>query len=181
MKFSAVTALLLLSSSVVFGEDFSVKNCKINFETTGQPVLVKILGKADGECTGNLKIEGGKVVSSEFKLDLNKIDTGIPLRNRHLRENYLKTQDFPNAVLKITKIDDLEAQRSGAKKGTSKFEGDLEMHGVTSPVGDSSYSVDGKKVTAKFEVELANWKIEKPSFMGVKIVDKVYLTVSFDY
>jgi polyisoprenoid-binding protein YceI len=33
----------------------------------------------------------------DFYLDLNTLKTGIGLRDRHMRENYLETEDFPFA------------------------------------------------------------------------------------
>ena len=42
-----------------------------------------------------------------FEVDLNTVDTGIGLRNRHMRENYLHTDKFPKThfTAKLIKAD----------------------------------------------------------------------------
>ena len=37
-----------------------------------------------------------------FEVDLNSIDTGIGLRNRHMRDNYLETDQYPYTHFKGT-------------------------------------------------------------------------------
>ncbi|MCM2281413.1 MAG: YceI family protein [Bdellovibrionaceae bacterium] len=180
MQFLIFTSILFALANPVWAQSASIKNCKVKFETTGQPVLVKIDGKSESPCTGEYAIEGDKLKSATFTLPLDKLDTGIALRNKHLRENYLHTEKFPKATLTVNNAADFAAQRAGSKGGMSKFEGELELHGQKAPVLEGEYQIKGGKVTAKFKVELPAHGVAQPSFMGVKIVDRVHLTVDFD-
>lgn len=170
-----------LGSTQGNAQTFTAKTCKVTFETTGQPVLVKIEGKSDTACSGQATVQGDKITASEFILKLDKLDTGIPLRNKHLRENYLHIEKFPDSKLKITEITDLTIQLSGKATGPSKFVGELDLHGQKAPVDDGTYQIkNGKQVTVKFDLDLGKHGVEKPGFMGVKVVDKVHLTINFE-
>lgn len=125
-------------------------------------------------------IANNKVTESEFKLDLNALDTGIALRDKHLRENYLHTEKFPTAIFAFTDVSNLKTQLKGNSSSKSKFAGTLDLHGVKKPVTDPEYQVIGKNAKAEFTVDFPEFGIERPSFMGVKIVDKVYITVEFE-
>ena len=50
----------------------------------------------------------------DFYLDLNTLDTGIGLRDRHMRENYLETEEFPFAEF-TGKINELPELVEGEK------------------------------------------------------------------
>jgi polyisoprenoid-binding protein YceI len=161
-------------------ESITVKNCKVKFETTGQPVLVKIEGKSEVECTGKVTVEGDQIKDSEFSMSVEHLDTGIALRNKHLRENYLHTEKFPTAKLSIKAIDGLSTQRKGPSAAMNDFQAELELHGQKAPVEIGKYQIKDNKVTTQFCIDLPSYGVDKPSFMGVKIVDKVHITVTFD-
>ncbi len=171
---------LILPTVSALAETVVIKDCKVSFETSGEPVLIRILGKSDAICEGKVTIDGSKISDSSFKLDLSKIDTGIQLRNKHLRQNYLHVDKFPSATFRITKIDDLDKQRAGTKKDPSPVEGELVLHGEKAAVSNGAYQFKGNRVTVTFDIDLPTWKVDRPSFMGVHIVDKVHLTIKFD-
>jgi polyisoprenoid-binding protein YceI len=169
----AVALAATVSANLAIGA--SAAKCEVTFITIGKPVLVEIQGESKKPCKGTFEFKGGKLGKGAFSMDLTDIKTGIPLRDRHLRENYLHTDKHP--VAKAI----LGADATGAKKdGEYALKGELELHGVTKPFEGGKYSVDGKTVTAKIEVDLPSWDIERPSFMGVKIVDRVLITIKFD-
>jgi len=84
------------------------------------------------------------------------------------------------ATLTISDTTDLEKQVAGSSGTKSPFQGELDLHGVKAPIKDGQYQVAAKKVTAEFTVDVPDHGVERPSFMGVKIVDKVYITVNFE-
>ena len=163
---------------IVWAEDLAVKNCKVTFKTTGKPVIVKIDGKAGG-CTGKVSVDGDKITSSSFEVKTATLDTGIELRNKHLKENYIKVKEFPVSTLTISSAENVAAQRKGAVGAENKFTGEMELAGAKKAI-DGKYSVKGSTVTATFSIELNDFKIKTPSFMGVAIADKVHVTVIFD-
>jgi len=61
-----------------------------------------------------------------FEVDLGSIDTGIGLRNRHMRDNYLETEEFPFATFDAA-IEEIELA-DGGHLVTAR--GTLAIHGI---------------------------------------------------
>ena len=93
------------------------------------------------------------LLGGEISLDLATIDTGIGLRNQHLRENYLevaKGKGFDRAVLSEIQLKDADGE---AFEGRTAFTGTLLLHGVKRPVeGKADVRRDGagRRVRAEF-------------------------------
>jgi polyisoprenoid-binding protein YceI len=62
-----------------------------------------------------------------FEVDLASLDTGIGLRNRHMRENYLETEDYPFASFS-GRIGALEGLGGG--RFSAEAVGELDIHGL---------------------------------------------------
>lgn len=156
-----------------------ISDCKISFKTIGQPVLVSIEGKSGTPCEGSLDLEEKDFKAAIITMELNQLDTGIPLRNKHLRENYLHTDKFPVSTLTELKPEDAAEQLAGTKKGSSTFTAMLEIHGQKKSI-EGKYEVkDGNKFEGNFKIDLPNFGVNRPSFMGVKVVDKVQIFFKF--
>ena len=133
---------------------------------------------------GSLTLAGAKPaqLSGELQVDLASIDTGIDLRNRHLRENYLeiaKGSAYQKALL--TEINLAEADGE-AFEGRSGFTGTLRLHNVTKPVAGSAEirrEGTGVRVVATFPLLLTDFGIEPPQYMGVGVGNKLAVKVSF--
>jgi polyisoprenoid-binding protein YceI len=133
---------------------------------------------------GSLTLAGAKPVqlSGELQVDLATIDTGIDLRNRHLRENYLeiaKGSAYQKALL--TEIHLAEADGE-AFEGRSGFTGTLRLHNVTKPVAGTAEirrEGTGARVVATFPLLLTDFGIEPPQYMGVGVGNKLVVKVSF--
>lgn len=172
-------AILLGMGLSNFAHAAEVKNCKVTFETIGKPVLVQIQGTSGHPCTGTYTLKGSELKEAKFVMKMDQLETGIELRNKHLRENYLHTNEYPESVLTIKSIDDLAKQlKSGG--GESKFVPELTLRGATSEISGAKYEIKGKQVHAEFRIELTDFKIERPMFMGIKVVDAVIVRVDFD-
>lgn len=122
-------------------------------------------------------------LSGELAVDLATIDTGIDLRNRHLRENYLEVargEGYDRAVLSdiVLALADGEAFR-----GVTEFSGSFLLHGVTRSVtgqAEIEDAVSGVRVEAEFVLDLTDFEIDPPEYMGVGVSNKVGVHVSFD-
>lgn len=113
-----------------------------------------------------------------FEVDLNSIKTGIGLRDRHMRENYLETAEYPFAnftgkITKATKIgDDWDVT----------VEGDFEIHGKKNKMtieGKMIKTSTGYEVQTDFTVALSDHNIEVPSLMFKKIDENMKVEVVF--
>lgn len=126
----------------------------------------------DGEPTKNSELY--------FEVDLNSIDTGIGLRNRHMRENYLETDRFPFAHFsgKVTSAEKLpQGGYRVTAAGTIQIHGverPLQVSGTLSPAGDHVYRIE-----TEFTVKLPDFNIKVPKLMFMKIDENIRLQVRF--
>lgn len=114
-----------------------------------------------------------------FEVDLASIDTGIGLRNRHMRENYLEVESHPYATLRAT-IDRIVPGEGGAVRVSAT--GDFSVHGVTrqrTVECSADPSGDGFDVNCAFPVLLAQHDIDIPRIMFMKLAPEVRLELSF--
>jgi polyisoprenoid-binding protein YceI len=118
---------------------------------------------------------------SELTVDLKSLDTGIGLRNEHLRDTYLevdKGAGFDTAVLSAIRI---AAPDPATFQGRTTFSGTLRLHGVDKAVaGDVELRREGTslRVTASFSILLPDFGIAKPRYLGVGVTDEVRVNVT---
>lgn len=134
-----------------------------------------------------LKIEGK---SSELALTddsqnltiivpLANLKTGIDLRDKHMREKYLEVGKYPNAELVVPRAN-LKLPADGSASGQAQ--GTMKIHGKTKPV---TVSYTAKRAGSKFEVagdvriNINDFGIEVPSYMGVTVKPDVVINVRF--
>jgi polyisoprenoid-binding protein YceI len=114
-------------------------------------------------------------------VDLRTVDTGIDLRNDHLREKYLevdKGAGYDQAILSEVALQGVNADAAG--KGS--FTGSLMLHGVKRTVSgpvDIRQAGTGWRVRASFPVNLPDYNIDKPRYLGVGVKDTVQVSVTF--
>jgi polyisoprenoid-binding protein YceI len=116
-----------------------------------------------------------------IEVDLRTLDTGIGLRNDHMRSEYLeveKGEGFSSAVL--TDLDLGSAPAEGLR-GRTRFTGTLLLHGVRKAVsGQADIRREGQsvRVEAGFPIALADYGIRAPRYLGVGVKDVVQVKVS---
>ena len=133
--------------------------------------------------SGTLALEGAKPVRllGEVSIDLATIDTGIALRNQHLKENYLevsKGEGFNKAVLSDIQLADATGETFD---GTSAFTGTMLLHGVKKPVaGTVEIHSEGtsRRVRAEFPLVLTDFAVSPPMYMGVGVGSRLLVKVS---
>ncbi len=113
--------------------------------------------------TGKVKKVGDKFVGEGIKVDLASLSTGIKLRDDHMKDKYLEVQKHPTADLTVG-----ECQNGKGK-------GKLKVRGVEKEVTGTCVA-QGKNVEAKFEISLADFKIEGIRYMGAGVKDKAEIT-----
>ena len=120
-------------------------------------------------------------LSGELSVDLRALDTGISLRNTHMRENYLEVgrgEGFERAVLG----DIVLGADVATASGSTTFTATLLVHGVKKPVAGTariSRAGDEVRVDAAFPVRLAEFGIPDPRYLGVGVKDQVQVKVRF--
>jgi polyisoprenoid-binding protein YceI len=134
--------------------------------------------------TGRLAIDQSQAgaLDGELQVDLQTLDTGIGLRNTHLREKYLevgKGAGFDRAVLSEIVVSGADLA-AGSGKGT--FKGVLALHGTRKPVGGDvrlTPAAGHVKVDATFPVQLPDFGIAEPRYLGVGVRDQVQVRAKF--
>jgi len=129
---------------------------------------------------GGLGIEGkGSDVSVKEQGDvivatvgLGSIKTGIDMRDKHMREKYLETPKYPNAVFTVEKA----KLRS---PGEADVDGKLQLHGVTKSIRLHYKATGSDKqntVIGSAHVNMKDFNIAVPSYLGVTVKPEVTVT-----
>ena len=131
---------------------------------------------------GSVTLGVGKPLplTGDLSVGLVSIDTGIDLRNQHLREKYLeigKGPGFDKAVLSDLRLNDADGEGFA---GRTAFSGVLLLHGVKRPVsgtGEIRRVGQGVRVEASFPLTLTDFGIEPPEYLGVGVANRVLVRV----
>jgi len=131
---------------------------------------------------GYLFFEGDNLLQGSemyFEVDLNSLDTGIGLRNTHMRENYLETEKFPFTHFTGKLI---KAEKTAENIFQVSAQGKMFIHGVEKEItieGTMSPLADGYQVQALFITPLTDYKIKVPQLMFFKIDENMKVEVNF--
>jgi polyisoprenoid-binding protein YceI len=115
-------------------------------------------------------------MSGALQVNLQTLQTGIGMRDRHMRENYLEVQkgpEFAVATFEHLRIERLE--------GKTSFRGTLLLHGQRKEVTGTAElrQQDGRiSVQAQFPLRVSEFLISAPSYLGVGVRDEVHVKVT---
>jgi hypothetical protein len=127
-------------------------------------------------------LQAGSVPSGSrvyLEVDLATIDTGISLRNRHMRDNYLHTDRFPYATYSA-EVSRIEEPSPGTYVVSAR--GILSIHGVDRERTLECRTEDAApphRVRCAFTILLSDHDIEIPRLMFMKVADQVELSLEF--
>lgn len=161
-------AASLCLAFVVQAEVGVLKVNAVNFLATG-PAGFKINGQTDKL---EVKSEGDSVV---LRVPLDTVDTGIDLRNRHMKEKYLDTKSYSHAELKVARA---LLKEGAGQKGTGTFT----VHGTSKEVAlnyDVVKAGAGLEVKGNFDVNIKAHGIEVPNYLGITVKPDVKVSAAF--
>ena len=127
-------------------------------------------------------MNGTLSLAGEVAVVLGTIDTGIGLRNQHLREKYFEIargQGFDRAVVSDIAFKDADGE---AFQGSSTFTGAMLLHGVKHAIdgtADIRHQGNDRRVKAVFSLLMSDYGITAPMYLGVGVADKLLVTVEF--
>lgn len=171
---SIVAASLLLVSSTAFAK-LAVKGTPaVNFDATGPGGMV-IAGK-----TADLTIaDDGKI--AVFTVPLKNLETGISLRDKHMKEKYLEVEKYPDATLKLDRgqitIPAKGKTSEGDAKGTFTCHGkskDVTVHYKAHRESDGTIGAE-----TKFPINLKDYDITIPNYLGVTVHPDINIQAKF--
>lgn len=151
----------------------------VSFRAIGKPAFLKIDGKGEGP-TGNIQVEGNKM-SGEMTFALKTLDTGIELRDEHMKDKYLKIKESPTATLKFSN----QELNTAFDTSAMQLKGPAIKATLTLNKVSKELSVDWKSenkgsellVTSNFSIKLSDYNIEIPEYAGIKVADEVKVEV----
>ncbi|MBE8364671.1 YceI family protein [Leptospira borgpetersenii] len=168
--FVQISSVYELGSEKKFSEEWNVKETDIRFLSEApQETIRGSLKKAEGKA--DLKSK-----TFFFQVDLNDLNVPNRLMNRHMHENYLETERFPNVIFQgnISKWD--------VSSKTVIVEGNITLHGVTKKNVQvrGNFEEKGKDllIRANFEILLSDFNIEIPKLVILKLNEKIRIETS---
>lgn len=163
--------------------------------TSDAPIelIVGRTNKIKGEITIDDSLDLKKLAPKvSFEVDLASIDTGIPLRNEHMRDNFLETKKYPKAIFNVKKIAPSPKLQDG-KTVNLIAKGDFTVHGITVkkdiPVqvtyfkeSDFTHNKfehgDVIRVKSTFDIPLDEHNIKRPEVIMQKLAKEVIVTIN---
>jgi len=150
----------------------------VEFRATGRPSAIKIVGKGKGPM-GSLVLSGSEL-TGVARFELSSLETGIEMRDRHMKEKYLEVQKYPEATLELRSLHLPEGLKDGSSLTQVPFTANLALHGKEKPVtGVADLQLkDGKiLLSASFGIRIADYGIALPKFAGITMADEVQISV----
>lgn len=126
-------------------------------------------------------------IDGRFYVELSDLDTGIGLRNTHMREQYLETDKYPKAVFVLTKVVEVDGSVLEDNKPVKiTAEGNFTVHGVTRTIQvplTVTYLKESESTKSKlpgdllhiqggFDILLSDYNIRRPQFVILKLDEK---------
>jgi polyisoprenoid-binding protein YceI len=111
-----------------------------------------------------------------LKVELQTLETGIGVRDRHMKNNYLEVEKGP--AFATATIEDIRIEKM---EGKTVFSGMLSLHGQKKKVTGAAelQQKDGKiRVQAQFPVKVSEFEIPAPTYLGVGVRDEIQIKVS---
>lgn len=157
--------------------------------------LVKFLSKAPAESfegkskqiAGSIDIDPtalGDSITVSVEVDVMTLDTGLALRNTHMRDNHLEPKKYPK--IRFTGATLLAGHPGSLASGQTaslNIAGTFDLHGVQRRIEvpvEVTWDQAEKSlhVIANFQVKLADYQIPRPQFLVMKL-DEVQ-RITFD-
>lgn len=155
LHFSVITSLFLFA--------------QLAFANPGVEIDVKLSPAGSftaktSKVKGFAKQKGNMVAANQVLVDINSLQTGIELRDKHLKQR-LQSDKFPTAKLVTAKGKD------GAGEAT------LLLMGKQQKV-KGTYTTKGNFLTSEFKLQLPALDIKDVKYMGVGVKDEVIVKVT---
>lgn len=172
------TFLLVFLSLLSPAETSKIKKSHLEFTAVGKPAMIKIVGKSD-ELVGSISSDNTENFTGSLVLNIKSLDTGIEMRDKHMKEKYLEVEKYPTATLKVLGLPKIAIGKSLKKT----YSWPLSLHGVEKNVDvevDMKNSTEGYIGNAEFSLKLSDFNIIIPTYLGVKVADQVAIKVNFE-
>ncbi|HKQ69462.1 MAG TPA: YceI family protein [Polyangiaceae bacterium] len=172
--FSTVMLAMGVTGSAIAAHASLAKPSDAHVVFTGSAAGLKFEGK-----TSDLDVAeaGGNVVIS---VPLKNLQTGVELRDKHMKEKYLEIDKFPSAKLTVARA--LLKFPAPGESTSADVTGTLELHGQAKPVSvHYDLKADGSTFVAdgKVRINMQEVGIPVPEYSLIKVKSDVDVAVHF--
>lgn len=170
-KIKLVFFIALSLPYFVAAQEFETKEGSIEFLSEA---TVESFTGSSNQLNGYINLADSTL---DFYLDLATLETGVKLRDEHMRENHLETEKFPFAEFsgKMSGFDpSLADSQSVVAKGT------FTIHGVSKEIEVNGKAIlsDGKfGLNASWNIILQDYEITRPKFLFLKLSESQKVTL----
>jgi polyisoprenoid-binding protein YceI len=174
----SILALFMLGQGG-WASPIAITDGHVHFLAVGRPAMIKINGEGQS-LSGQIDEQAGKV-SGTFQFDLTGLQTGIELRDRHMKEKYLEVGRFKSAQLAFDSVA-IPAAADPTQSTELRVPARLNLHGQEHPVEVNTKikrTADGYEGHGQFSLKLSDFGVEIPVYLGIKVADQVDVTVEF--
>jgi len=189
MRFILAFAFLASTPSLARAEKFLVHAGKENKVTFISKASMESFEGKTNKLEGTIDVNPanlGDSIAVHFEVDLASLDTGLPMRNKHMRENHLETAKYPKAIFEGAAVRGPEAAAlEPAKPKMFDVEGTFTLHGVSRRLRiniSAAYTPQPKgdriSFQTAFPVLLADYQISRPQFLFLKLAESQEVRVS---
>ena len=120
----------------------------------------------------------GDSVAVHFEVELASLGTGLPERDKHMRENHLDVAKYPTAVFDGASVQGASRQLVAGRAVPLGVEGTFSLHGVrrrlkliVNATLLPGRAGDAFQFATTFPVSLADFEIPRPEFLMLKLAD----------
>ena len=174
--------LLLISALQATAEDAMFKVIADSKDTYVEFVsdapLEKIVGKTR-TATGFVELNpqaNGDGARAEIHVDLATLDTGVKLRDRHMRDNHLETDLYPEAVFSLSSLKLPDGGLTANERTLVTVKGKMKLHGKEREISPEVYLTltdsmgePALRIESNFVILLEDYEIERPQFLLMKL------------
>lgn len=172
MKKLIIYIISLLFSITLFATEYQVDKDKKNAVKFISDAPIEEFEGVSSEIDGYINLPALDDLNDSriyFEVDLETLDTGIGLRNRHMRENYLETEKHRYAFFDGVFISLVEVSENEYNVETS---GKINIHGIEKSISIKGTLTKNEKeltIVTSFEIALTDFEIDVPELMFMKI------------
>jgi polyisoprenoid-binding protein YceI len=157
----------MISCPVIYAQSFITENGYAEFESRAPLLTFK---GTSNHLTGLIDLDKNLI---DFYLDLNTIDTGIRLRNRHMRDSYLETDKYPYAEFTGTIVTPFDPDNPTPQIVAA--DGKFRIHGVEREIrveGTLEVDAGGLSLNASWTLMLKDYNIDRPRVVFYELADE---------
>ncbi len=190
----ALATLVFATTLLAAPRTYTVTSDGKNYAMFSSEATLETVHGRTTKVSGTIEADPASVSAAkvDVAIDLASLDTGISMRNEHMRDRFLNVEKFPTATFKSVSVTGPNTVAAN-KPVEISVTGDMTVHGVTKritvpvrvvmiPESELTKSSRGAgdwiHATTEFAIKLSDYGIDVPQALVMKLSDS--LSVKLD-